>query len=135
MNKNSIEKALQGIADKRAPRSVTKGKACSGAKRSRCSDAETIILAFCRERNIDDPEKINALMGGFHLGIEAVVRHLIQNGCLTINGLGRFKWRHWSQRMGFNRYSGKPVVIPAANRLKFTPDDTLQADYTDEMPK
>ncbi len=44
-----------------------------------------------------------------------------EGGHLVISNLGRFEWRHWEPRHGYNPRTRKAIIIPAQKKLRFVP--------------
>ena len=41
------------------------------------------------------------------------------DGRLILSNLGRFEWRHWAPRHGYNPRARKGIIIPAKKKLRF----------------
>jgi nucleoid DNA-binding protein len=92
----------------------------------RSAPVEALIAEHCAAHGLNAED----VLKGFRIGVGVLSGHLAQHQCVLVDGLGKFRWRPWKSRLGYNRYTGKQVVIPASDRLKFIPDDALQQGYS-----
>ncbi len=42
-----------------------------------------------------------------------------EGGHLVISNVGRFEWRHWEPRHGYNPRTRQAIIIPAKKKLRF----------------
>ena len=42
-----------------------------------------------------------------------------ENGHLVLSNIGRFEWRHWAPRHGYNPRAREALIIPAQKKLRF----------------
>ena len=42
-----------------------------------------------------------------------------EGGHLVLSNIGRFEWRHWAPRHGYNPRSREALIIPAQKKLRF----------------
>lgn len=90
---------------------------------TRFVSVDTLVSEHCKAHGLDEDQ----IMEGFHLGIRILSDHLEKHQCVVVDGLGRFRWKSWKQRLGYNRYKTEQVIIPATDRLKFIPDEALKS--------
>ena len=128
MSINTMDTKLDALSRRLDKKKVAAHKV-STKKRTRqkpvrSMPAETLIRVFCRDHDLD-AEKI---LSGFRMGIAVLSDHLAQHQSVHVDGLGKFRWRPWQSRLGFNRYTGQQVVIPASMRLKFIPEESMRPE-------